>query len=201
VIAAVVLAAGLSSRMGRPKATLRLPSGRTFVVQVVQTLRAAGVDEVVVVAGHAADAVTASIMEARVPARVVVNQLYVSGQWSSVIAGLDAVDRPDVEAMLLTLVDVPLVSAETISALMDRYRSTRAPVVRPVSRGRHGHPVLIGRALFNALRAADPVLGAKPLVRVSASDSGDVEVEDEGAFLDIDTAEDYQRLFAPGESG
>jgi CTP:molybdopterin cytidylyltransferase MocA len=70
---------------------------------------------------------------------------------------------------------------------------SRAPVVRPTSGGRHGHPLLIDRSLFAALRSADPAAGAKPIVRAHASAAGDLEIADEGAFTDIDTEEDYRR--------
>ena len=93
-----------------------------------------------------------------------------------------------------TLVDVPLVSAATVRAVLDRYRTTRAPVVRPVRGALHGHPVLVDRSLFDKIRAADPQRGAKPIIRAHVSAAGDVEVEDEGAFFDVDTPEDYKRL-------
>jgi molybdenum cofactor cytidylyltransferase len=112
------------------------------------------------------------------------------------IAGLNAVDRPGIAAVLLTLVDVPLVSESTVRAVIDGYRRTRAPIVRPTSGARHGHPLLIDRSLFDALRAADPATGAKPIVRAHASAAGDIAVDDEGAFLDVDTEEDYQRVIA-----
>ena len=99
-------------------------------------------------------------------------------------------------AVLLTLVDVPLVSESTVRAVMDGYRRTGAPIVRPTSGERHGHPLLIDRSLFDALRAADPSAGAKPIVRAHASAAGDVAVEDEGAFLDVDTEEEYRRTIA-----
>ena len=59
---------------------------------------------------------------------------------------------------------------------------------------RHGHPVLIDRRLFDAIRQADPEQGAKPVIRAHASAAGDVEVDDEGAFLDVDTPEEYAAL-------
>jgi molybdenum cofactor cytidylyltransferase len=110
-----------------------------------------------------------------------------------VLAGLGAVDRPGVTACLLTLVDVPLVSAATVSAVIDRFRETGAPIVRPVHGPRHGHPVLVSRALFRELWTADRSEGVKPIVRAHVSAAGDVEVDDEGAFTDIDTPEDYAR--------
>jgi molybdenum cofactor cytidylyltransferase len=197
MIPAVVLAAGRSSRMGRPKATLPIgPTGDdTFLSRIVRTFLDAGVEDVVVVIGHDAESIVADFSTRGLPARFVVNPNYDRGQLSSMLAGLSIVDRPGVTAALMTLVDVPLVSASTVRAVIDRYRLTHAPVVRPTSGTRHGHPLLLDRSMFDALRAADPKTGAKPIVRAHASPAGDLEIaDDEGAFTDIDTAEDYRRM-------
>ena len=122
------------------------------------------------------------------------NPEYDRGQPSSLLAGLAVVDRPGVSAMLVTLVDVPLVSASTVRAVLARYRDTHAPIVRPTSGDRHGHPLLIDRSLFAALRAADPSAGVKPIVRAHATPTGDIPIDDEGAFTDIDTEEEYRRI-------
>lgn len=180
--------------MGRPKATLTLEGGDTFLTRIIRSFRAAKVDDVVVVLGHEAEAIEGSLADHAPPARLVINPRYESGQLSSLLAGLAAIDRPGVTAMLLTLVDVPLVSPATIGAVLDRYRATKAPIVRPVQGSRHGHPVLIDRSLFSALRAADPTAGAKAIVRAHVSAAGEVEIADEGAFLDIDTPEEYARI-------
>jgi CTP:molybdopterin cytidylyltransferase MocA len=192
MIPAIVLAAGLSSRMGRAKALLPLEH-ETFVERIVRSFLEAGVDDVVIVLGHDADVISDALHLAKVRARIVRNPGYLSGQFSSVLAGLHAIDRPGVSAMLMTLVDVPLVSSSTVRAVVDRFRATAAPVVRPVRGAEHGHPVLITRSLFAQLRNADPAQGAKPIVRGYASATGDVPVEDDGAFLDIDTPEEYAR--------
>jgi molybdenum cofactor cytidylyltransferase len=196
VIPAIVLAAGRSSRMGRAKATLPAGDSHTFLTRIVRTLLDAGVDDVIVVVGHDADLIASSFSGSGLPARFVVNHDYDRGQLSSLIAGLNVVDRPGVAAVLLTLVDVPLVSESTVRAVIDAYRRTRAPIVRPTSGARHGHPLLIDRSLFDALRAADPSTGAKPIVRAHASGAGDIAVEDEGAFLDVDTEEEYRETIA-----
>ena len=180
--------------MGRAKALLPLAGGDTFLVRIVRTFLEAGVDDVVVVLGHEADAIAASCAASGLPVRLVVNPAYDRGQWSSLVAGLGIVDRPGVAGALVTLVDVPLVSAATVRAVIDCYRRTHAPVVRPTSGVRHGHPLLIDRSLFPELRAADPSTGAKPVVRAHASPEGDLDVADEGAFTDVDTVEDYERL-------
>ena len=196
VIPAIVLAAGRSSRMGRAKATLPAGDGHTFLTRIIRTLLDAGVDDAIVVVGHDADLIVSSLAGSGLPARFVMNPDYDRGQLSSVIAGLNAVDRPGVAAVLLTLVDVPLVSAATVRAVIESYRRTRVPIVRPTSGSRHGHPLLIDRSVFDALRAADPSTGAKPVVRAHASAAGDIAVDDEGAFLDVDTEEEYRRTIA-----
>jgi molybdenum cofactor cytidylyltransferase len=190
MIPALVLAAGKSTRMGQTKALLPL-GAETFVSRIVRSFRAAGVEDVVVVVGHDATRVSEALNRLEPPPRIVLNPEYESGQLSSILAGLRAIDRPGVRAMLLTLVDVPLVSPETVRAVVLRYRSTSAAVVRPVSGSLHGHPVLIDRQLFPQLCAADTASGAKPIVRAHASEAGDVEVDDEGAFTDIDTPAEY----------
>jgi molybdenum cofactor cytidylyltransferase len=201
VIPAVVLAAGRSSRMGRAKATLPLDATDTFLTRIVRTFLEADVDDVVVVVGHEADAIVSSFSASGLPARFVVNRDYDRGQWSSLVAGLGVVDRPGVAATLMTLVDVPLVTADTVRAVLACYRRTRAPVVRPTSGSRHGHPLLVDRTLFAELRAADPAAGAKPVIRAHASAVGDIAIADEGAFRDIDTEEDYLRMISDRSSG
>jgi len=193
VIPAIVLAAGKSTRMGRPKALLPLGTD-TFLTRIVRTLREAGVEEVVAVLGHEAEAIAAALSSVRPPVRVVVNEQFERGQLSSLISGLAVIDRPGVAAALVTLVDVPLVTAATVRAVVACYRRTHAPVVRPTRNHRYGHPALFARSLFAALRAADPEGGAKSVVRAHASEAGEVSVDDDGAFLDIDTPAEYERI-------
>ena len=180
--------------MGRVKANLPLEGSETFLSRIVRTFRDADVDDVVVVVGHERDAIVEVFLQTELAARFVANPDYESGQLSSLLAGLRVVDRPGIVAALVTLVDVPLVSSVTVRAVVDRYLQTHAPIVRPVRGEQHGHPVLIDRSLFDAIRRADPTSGAKAVVRAHASTAGDVEVDDEGAFLDIDTVDQYQRL-------
>jgi len=195
MIPAIVLAAGTSSRMGRPKATLPL-AGETFLSRIVRTFQEAGIGDVVVVVGHQAETIIGGWPSAHAGVRFVVNPDYPNGQFSSLMRGLDAVDRAGVTASLVTLVDVPLVAASTVRAVIARYRETRAPIVRPTRGAEHGHPVLIDRSVFAALRGADPEAGAKAVVRAHASSAGDFESADAGAFRDIDTMAEYERVLA-----
>lgn len=193
-IPGIVLAGGRSSRMGRPKALLPIGStGATFFDRVTCTLLEAGLSEIIVVVGADAEAIRAGTRpEAGVT--IVDNPDHERGQLTSLLAGLRAIDARRATAALMTLIDVPLVSSATVRTLMETQRVSGAPIVRPVSNGRHGHPVIFGRELFAELHRADPAEGAKPVVRAHAAEMIEVPIDDEGAFTDVDTPEEYQRI-------
>lgn len=193
-VAGIILAAGASTRMGRPKALLPIGSD-TFVTGVARGLVSAGASPVVIVAGakNEVEAMRVAIAGAALPVAVVQNPHRERGQLSSMLVGLEAVDHPDVGAVLVCLVDCPLVSIDTIERVIAAYRATRAPIVRPAMGGRHGHPVLFSRRVFDELRGTDLEAGTRAVVRAHAAESVDVEVLDAGAFRDIDTPDDYAR--------
>ena len=196
-IPAIVLAGGKSSRMGRPKALLPIGStGETFFDRVTRTLAEAGLEEIIVVVGADAMAIRAGARP-KADVRIVDNPDFEHGQLTSLLAGLRAIDMARAPAALVTLIDVPLVSPATVRTLIAAQRERGAPIVRPVSGGRHGHPVIFGRELFAELERADPALGAKPVVRAHEAAIVDVPVDDEGAFADIDTRADYERVIGP----
>ena len=199
MVIGLILAAGASTRMGRTKALLPIGAD-TFVVHLARAFIAAGIDDVVVVTGPERDAIASALADARIPARVVENPRREDGQLSSLHVGLAVADKPGVEAVVVGLVDVPLASARTIGAVLEAFRRTHAPIVRPAVRGRHGHPVLFARAVFDQLRRADPGSGAKAVVRAHDQDLVNVPVDDEGACTDIDTPADYARLICSASS-
>jgi molybdenum cofactor cytidylyltransferase len=194
VIPAVVLAAGRSSRLGRPKALLRARAD-TFLATILGALEAGGVSDAVVVAREGDAPLDAEVARFGPFARVVVNPRADEGQLSSLIAGINAVDHPAVRGALVALVDAPLVSPATIRALLDRAASSRAAVIRVTHQGRHGHPVVFMRAAFDAVRHANPDVGAKDALHRLADRTEDVAVDDPGVLEDVDTADDYRRLF------
>jgi molybdenum cofactor cytidylyltransferase len=195
----IVLAAGRSSRMGRPKAALRLgPGGPTFAAAAVGALRDAGLGRVVVVAGAHPGAVRDAVPE--LPGVEVIDHPdWTSGQLSSLLAGLAALDAPDLEAIAVTLVDVPLVRASTVAALLAAWRQTGAPIVRPAIGERHGHPVIFDRATFGALRAAPLDVGAKAVIAAFRHQVLDLATDDTGALRDIDTPDEYAALLDDGD--
>lgn len=189
----VILAAGASSRMGRPKALLQATGGEPFVSRIARALVAGGAGPLMVVTrAELAAAVGAAVPDAT----VVVNPDPARGQLSSLQTAIAAI-HPDPPAVLVTLADVPFVSAETVARLIEAWRASRAPLVRPAHHGRHGHPVIFAPPLLDALRTADPAPGARPVVRRFAPQAITLEVDDSGVLLDVDTPAEYERLIGP----
>jgi molybdenum cofactor cytidylyltransferase len=195
VLPAVILAGGDSARMGSPKATLATPGGGTFVTRIIHTLRDAGVSDLVVVTGRHHDAVVEMIArELSVAPHIVRNPDPSRGQLSSLLAGMDVVVTPSTEGVMMTLVDVPLVRGSTVIAVIEAWRRSRAPIVRPAIGDRHGHPVIFDRAVLDELRRAPLDAGAKSVVRAHEHEIVNVPVDDEGCVRDVDTPSDYEAL-------
>lgn len=210
----IVLAAGRSQRMGAAKALLpadgrrhsrsrgsrphanrregTLPDagGRSFIEQAVVVLRAGGCDEVVAVVG--APDVEAARLARAAGGRVAVNRESRTEQIDSLRIGLATLPRSAAAALVLP-VDQPLVRASTIAALLDTFRSTAAPVVRPTYRGEPGHPTLFASTVFAELSARPLSDGARTVVQAHAVELEDVAVADRGVVADIDTPDDYRR--------
>jgi molybdenum cofactor cytidylyltransferase len=181
--------------MGQTKALLPIQPGRTFLGRILSTLVEAALDPLIVVSRSRLD-IAAAWDDPRWRAVIqTINPDPSRGQLSSLVCGLEALSDP--AAILMTLVDVPLARVDTVQTLVEAWQRTRAPLVRPVYDGRHGHPVIFGGPMLTSLRAADPVEGAKPVVRAFAERGVDVAVNDPGVLVDVDTPDDYRRLRHP----
>ena len=182
--------------MGSPKALLPTPDGRPFVARIIRSLIAAGVIDIVIVTGRDHDDLVAAVASdaPAVAPRFANNPDPSRGQLSSIWTGMDAAITPDAAGLLMTLVDVPMVSPATIARVIDVWQATRAPIVRPAIGAQHGHPVIFDRTVFGELRAAPLDVGAKAVVRAHAAELIDVTVEDPGCLVDVDTPADYEAL-------
>lgn len=186
--------------MGSPKALLLTSGGKTFVAAIAETFAAAGIEEIVVVTGRDHDRISEAVLKAvsnaslPIPPRIVRNPDPSRGQLSSLLTGMDALVTADTEAVVVTLVDVPLLTPETVRLVIGEWRRTRAPVVRPAIGDRHGHPVVFDRRVFGELRLAPLEAGAKSVVRAHADEVLNVPVTDEGCLVDVDTPRDYDAL-------
>jgi molybdenum cofactor cytidylyltransferase len=191
VIAAAVLAAGESFRMGADKALL-MYRGKTFVENIISALRDAGIRRVVVVLGHHAELIQQGVDLSSV--EVVINQDYRQGQTSSLQAGLRVLAANQPGGAILSLVDHPAISADTVHKLIQHFKSTGKPVVIPQLNGKHGHPVLVGREVFGQIAALGPGQGADTVIHQYCDRTEFIEVTDPGILIDVDDPEGYLRL-------
>jgi molybdenum cofactor cytidylyltransferase len=157
----VVLAAGLSRRLGRPKQLLEL-DGTPLVRHVVQRAFASRLDEVIVVTGAHADAIEGAL--AGLPVRIVHNDRYEQGMGTSLAAAVDVLDE-DVDAIIVLLADQPAILPGAIDRAMAARRESGAPVVMARYGEERGHPVLFGRECFPALAALEGDAGGRDVVR------------------------------------
>jgi molybdenum cofactor cytidylyltransferase len=187
MIAAIVLAAGASTRMGRQKLVLPLADGRPLVRAAVEQVLAAGFDDVVVVLGREADAVAAALRE--LPVRTVLNARYAEGQSTSLRAGLDALPA-DTEAAVVALGDQPVPDPRLIRRLVETFRATGRPIVAPVYRDGRGNPVLFAASVFEELRRVEGDQGGRSVIARDPGRVAEVQV-DAPMPADIDTPADY----------
>jgi molybdenum cofactor cytidylyltransferase len=184
-VAAIILAAGRSTRMGGPNKLLAELSGKKLVRIATEQALASKASEVIVVTGHQADLVEQALAGLKV--KFVRNPDFAGGLASSVKAGISAVSR-DADGAVICLGDMPLIDAGLIDRLIEAFAPDRGNlIVVPVADGRRGNPVLWSRRFFKELMTLDGDIGARHLIARHAEAVADVPVEGNGAFLDIDT--------------
>ena len=194
-LGAVVLAAGRSTRMGEFKPLLEV-EGSSLLAWAVGAFKIAGVDDVVVVAGHRRDEVAAEAAAAG--ARVLTNADYDAGMYSSLRVGVLGLDAAAGRFFVLPA-DMPLVRPETIGRLVRQGRAARTTAgsrVRDRDPAEHGASpvILLAASLRRDLRSADPPGGLRELLDARAAATTRVSVDDLGVLLDADTPDDLARL-------
>ena len=192
MIAGLVLAAGGSSRMGSLKVLLPI-DGRPMVRYAIDAARAAGLDEVVVVAGRDADRVGTAILSFGLErVRTVVNEDWESGQASSLRAGIDAM-APGADAAVVMLADQPTIGTAAIVAVADAFLAGAGPVVQASYAGRPAHPPLLARSVWPELAGLSGDVGARDAI--ATHPGWRVLVEIGGVVpADVDTEADYERM-------
>jgi molybdenum cofactor cytidylyltransferase len=193
MIVAVILSAGESSRMGRPKALLPI-DGVRFVEKIVSALKSTDVGNIIVVLGHNAEEMRQKISD--LPVTILINHDYKQGQLSSLQVAISHLESSSegspVDGILVHLVDHPYISTTLVDLMIKRFYETKKLMVVPRFQGRRGHPVIFARALFSELLAAGPDQGAKPVVHAHRDDTLEIDTKDEGVLIDIDTPEEYR---------
>lgn len=186
-VAAVITAAGMSTRMRAFKQTLPIGE-KTFAEHVVTRFVEAGVDPIVVVLGYRADEVREALHG--YPVTFSENPDYATTQmFDTVKIGLDCVQGL-CDRVFITPVDVPLFSVKTLRAELE----TDAPVVIPVSAGTSGHPILLDAGILPEILAYTGEGGLRGAVDIRQKEIARIRVEDEGATQDADTQEEYRQL-------
>ena len=188
-LAAILLAAGRSRRMGAFKPLL--PFGDRSVIECcIGNLRAAGIKEMIVVAGHRADDLRAQLKDLDVS--IVVNPDPDSEMGASIACGVERLPG-EARAVIVALVDHPAVPPDVIKLLIDEWRRG-ARLVQPEHNGRGGHPVLIDLGYESELLSLDPNRGLRALFEAHRDKVHRLAVEDPYVARDMDTWEDYRRL-------
>jgi molybdenum cofactor cytidylyltransferase len=195
LLAALILSAGASSRMGKPKALLPYREG-TFLEHLIQVTRHSRIGVTRIVLGAGAEAIqTAAKLD---PALVVRNPEWKKGQLSSICAGIRSLDGIDTEGIVLCPVDHPLVSARLVSELVERFYQEKKKIVLPTYKGRRGHPAIFSSALFGELLAAPTDMGARAVVWAHAADVLEVPTEEEGVVLNLNDPDMLKRAVESG---
>jgi molybdenum cofactor cytidylyltransferase len=191
MIVAVVLSAGESSRMGRPKALLPI-DGQTFIERIVAALKQTTVGKIIVILGHNARELEAKI--SHLPVQILINTDYKQGQLSSLqLAVRDLQADADCDGMLVHLVDHPYLAPLLVEEMIRRFYETKKRIIVPKFRGRRGHPVIFSHALFGELLSAPMDEGAKAVVNAHRAETLEIDTQEEGIAVDIDTPELYQQ--------
>jgi molybdenum cofactor cytidylyltransferase len=207
MLAAVILAAGESRRMGTPKALLPFPVNpvategiTTFVEHLRSIAQHPRIGLRRVVLGAHAEEIRSRAQLA--PADVVVNAAWATGQLSSIQAairslpgGSASLTTGGTDGIILFLVDQPLITAGLIGELVGQFYSSQRRIVIPTYNGKRGHPVIFASSLYDELLAAPEEQGARAVVWRHAKDVLEVPTDEEGVVLNLNDPETMKRVF------
>ena len=193
MLAALILAAGESKRMGTPKALLQ-HEGRTFLERLLVAARHPQIAITRVVLGCHSEQVQAKLQ--LVPSSIVLNPEWAKGQLSSVQAGLKALPTGTTDGAILFLVDHPFVSSRLVDTLIGQFYRSNKSIVLPVFREKRGHPVIFSSTLYDELLAAPADVGARAVVWAHASEVLEVPTEEEGVVLNLNDPDALRRALA-----
>ena len=189
-VAAVILAAGYSFRMKSFKPLLPLGSVRV-IEKAVHAFQEAGIQDIRVVLGHRANELFPILEGLKVQS--VINDNYAEGMFSSVKAGVKSLNQ-DIDGFFLLPVDNPIIQQNTLSKLYQIFSTGRFGIVYPTFHGKRGHPPLISCRYTNEILDWNGKGGLKNLLEYYEVDAVNVELEDRGVLMDMDTPEDYRKM-------
>lgn len=185
-LGAIIVAAGMSSRMGEFKAIKEL-MGRPIILHMIETFKKAGVSKMIVVTGNCGEQLEALLQEEKMVQTVRNENFAVSDMFTSAKLGMQAI-KGKCERFFFTPVDSPAFSIETLEELL----SVQEVVVKPMHKGRGGHPLLLDEALIEDLLAYKGAGGMKGALKVHPFIA--ISVEDEGILFNTNTPEEFEKM-------
>ena len=189
MIWAMILAAGESKRMGKPK--LLLPFGeKTIIETIVETIVSSKVEQTLVILGSDREKIEEKIKN--YPVKIVYNRDFRSGMLSSIQCGFKSLPE-ETRAVLVVLGDQPTISTTVINKLIDAYRSSGKGIVLPAYKKERGHPVIIDVKYGKEVENLSPEVGLRGTVYNHPEDILEVDMETSSIFQDIDSESDYKR--------
>jgi len=194
--AGIVLAAGMSTRMGRTKQLVEI-AGKSLLIRVVSAALESNLAKVVLVLGHEAEKLRAALgpIDGCERLQIVINEEYRAGMAGSLQAGLRSIKEQFPSAMFL-LVDQPLIDAGAINLLLQRFWETDKGICLPKQGGRPGNPVCFSSLFYEEILRIQGDQGARKLIQKHADDVLFVESDRPCFFTDLDSAKDLERLLA-----
>lgn len=187
LISTIILAAGESRRMGKPKQLL--PLGKTTILeQTIDNYLNSEVHDVVVVLGYRAEEILSLITKR--PVRVAVNSAYREGMSTSIIAGLGLISD-NAQGIMLALADQPFIDSQTINRLVESFGAGDKSIIVPAYQGRRGHPVIFSIKYKEELLSLKGDIGGREIIYRHPGDVLEVAVNCEGICVDIDTVDTY----------
>jgi len=190
MLAAAILSAGESRRMGTPKALLPY-RGSTFLQHLIEVTRhpRVGLTKIVLGAGAQVIRDTLHLDEAS----VVINEEWEKGQLSSIQAAVRSLANAGTDGMILCPVDHPLVSANLVARLIEQFDSTGKLIVLPTYKGRRGHPLIFRASLYDELLQASATVGARQVVWAHRDEVLEVATDEEGIILNLNDPETLRK--------
>lgn len=189
-ISTVILAAGMSSRMGRPKELMEI-GGKKAIVRLIESNFKAGITDIVVVLGHRSKDISKCIDDMNV--KFVVNEDFMSGMLSSVQKGVEQLNQNAAGFMIMPA-DIPLIKANTIKELSEFFYQGNFDIAIPCFGERRGHPPIISQKCICKILTGNPAYGMKDILDSEMWSKGTFQAVDEGILLEMDTMADYLKL-------
>jgi len=192
-VGAMLMAAGLSRRMGEPKPFLRW-RGTSLLKYQTETLQNAGLDPILVISGNLTDDIITDLPP-NSSVQVVHNPHYKRGRSTSIRAGLQALDHTTVDALLILNIDQPR-QIDLILSVLKSHKESQASITIPTYQNRGGHPVIFSARLFGELsQVSEDSQGIKALVRRHDNETNRVDLGLDEVLLDFNTKEEYCRAY------